>query len=90
MLLNRWQRGSSHYTMVRLDGRGRVLARRRLDPWLPEPGMPVSYDPVGDRLVFSVRRDPREPARVALMEAGSLHLRILDPPISQALWLPAS
>lgn len=88
MLLNRWD-GTSHYTIVRLDGRGRVMARRRLDPWLPEPGLPVSYDPVGDQLLFSVRSDPREPARAALLQADSLKLSILPQPISQALWLPA-
>jgi len=88
MLLNRWQ-GSSRYSIVRLDARGRVLARRGLEPWLPEPGLPMSYDPVGDQLLLSVRRDPREPARAALLDARSLQLSILPQPIGQAYWLPA-
>jgi len=89
MLLNRWQ-GSSIYTLMRLDRRGRVVNQRRLDPWLPEPGLPLSYDPVGDQLLLSVRRDPREPARAALLDGQTLRIRVLPQPISQALWLPAS
>lgn len=89
MLLNRWQ-GTSTTSLVRLDGRGRIVARRQLEPWQPEPGMPMSYDPVGDQLLLSVRRDPLQPARAALIQADDLTLRILPEPISQALWLPAS
>lgn len=89
MLLNRWQ-GSSTYTLVRLDDRGRIVTRRRLDPWIPEPGLPLSYDASRDQLLLSVRRDPGEPARAALLDGQSLRMRILPEPISQALWLPAS
>lgn len=89
MLLNRWQ-GSSIHTLVRLDRSGRVVNQRRLDPWLPEPGLPLSYDPVGDQLLLSVRRDPRQPARAALLDGQTLRIRVLPQPISQALWLPAS
>jgi len=89
MLLNRWQ-GSSTYTLMRLDRGGRVVKQRRLDPWIPEPGLPLSYDPVGDQLLLSVRRHPREPARAALLDGQTLRIRVLPQPISQALWLPAS
>lgn len=89
MLLNRWQ-GHSTYTLVRLDGRGRIATQRRLDPWIPEPGLPLSYDAAADQLLLTLRRDPREPARAALLDGQSLQMRILPEPISQALWLPSS
>jgi len=89
MLLNRWH-GHSTYTLVRLDGSGRIATQRRLDPWIPEPGLPLSYDAAGDQLLLTVRRDPREPARAALLDGQSLQMRILPEPISQALWLPSS
>lgn len=87
MLLNRWQ-GASHNEVVALDRRGRVLARRSLEPWSPEPGTPLSYDPAADQLLLTLRRDPREPARAALLDGRTLQLRRLEEPISQAHWLP--
>jgi hypothetical protein len=88
MLLNRWQ-GQSRSEVVRLDRRGRLVARRDLAPWQPEPGTALSYDPVGDQLLLSVRRDPRRPAQPALLDGRTLQLRVLPKPISQASWLPA-
>lgn len=88
MLLNRWQ-GQSHNAVVRLDRRGRLVTRRDLAPWQPEPGTAMSYDPVGDQLLLTVRRDPRLPAQPALLDGRTLRLRVLPKPISQAAWLPA-
>ena len=89
MLLNRW-RGQSQNEVVRLDRRGRIVVRRDLAPWQPEPGTALSYDPVGDQLLLTVRRDPREPGRPALLDGRTLRLRVLSKPITQAYWLPAS
>jgi hypothetical protein len=88
MLLNRWQ-GRSRSEVVRLDRRGRLVARRDLAPWQPEPGTAMSYDPVGDQLLVSVRREPRLPAQPALLDGRTLQLRVLSKPIRQAIWLPA-
>lgn len=88
MLLNRWQ-GEAHNEVMRLDRNGQRVARRSLAPWAPEPGTPLSYDPVGDQLLLTLRADPRQPARAALLEGRSLQLRILPYPIHQAYWLPA-
>jgi hypothetical protein len=88
MLLNRW-RGQPRSEVVRLDRRGRLVARRDLAPWQPEPGTALSYDPVGDQLLLTVRRDPRLPAQPALLDGETLRLRVLPKPISQATWLPA-
>lgn len=87
MLLNRW-RGTPENEIVRLDASGRILGRRDLGDWRPEAGTGLSHDPVGDRLLLSVRRDPREAARPALLDGRSLELRILPEPVSQAVWLP--
>jgi hypothetical protein len=50
--------------------------------------MPMGYDPVGDQLLLTLRRDPREPARPALVDGRTMALRILAKPVRQALWLP--
>jgi hypothetical protein len=49
----------------------------------------MSYDPVGDQLLVSVRREPRLPAQPALLDGRTLQLRVLSKPIRQAIWLPA-
>jgi hypothetical protein len=87
MLLNRWQAAVAN-ELVRLDRAGRIEARLDLGPWAPEPGMPLGYDPVGDQLLLTLRRDPREPARPALVDGRTMALRILAKPVRQALWLP--
>ncbi|MFM7512934.1 MAG: hypothetical protein ACKO3F_06120 [Cyanobium sp.] len=88
MLLSRWQ-GQRRSEVVRLDRRGRLVARRDLAPWQPEPGTALSYDPVGDQLLLTVRRDPRLPAQPAFLDGATLRLRVLSKPISQSTWLPA-
>ena len=87
MLLNRWQAAVAN-ELVRLDRAGRIEARLDLGAWAPEPGMPMGYDPVGDQLLLTLRRDPREPARPALVDGRTMALRILAKPVRQALWLP--
>jgi len=89
MLLNRWQAAVAN-ELVRLDRSGRIDARLDLGPWEPEPGMPMVYDPVGDQLLLTLRRDPRQPARPALVDGRTMALRILPKPVRQALWLPGS
>ena len=69
--------------------RGPIVARLDLAPWQPEPGTPLSYDPVGDQLLLTLRRDPRQAARPALLDGNTLRLQVLPQPISQAHWLPA-
>lgn len=88
LLLNRW-RGGARNSVVRLDPGGRIVARRDLAPWQPEPGTAMSYDPVSGQLLFTVRRDPRQPARPALLDGRSLRVTVLPQPIRQARWLPA-
>lgn len=87
MLLNRWQAAVAN-ELVRLDRTGRIDARLDLRAWTPEPGMPMVYDPVADQLLLTLRRDPRQPARAALVDGRTMALRILPKPVRQALWLP--
>ncbi|MFM7087577.1 MAG: hypothetical protein ACKOXO_11390 [Cyanobium sp.] len=87
MLLNRWQ-GASRNSVVRLDRRGQIVGRRLLQPWEPEPGTPMLHDPVTDQLLLTLRRDPRQSARVGLLDADTLQLRLLPAAVSQAFWLP--
>jgi len=88
MLLNRWDGGFAH-ELVQLDRTGRIVARRDLGSWAPEPGTPLSYDPAGDQLLLTLRPDPRQPARPVLVNGRTLELRILPHPVRQAVWLPA-
>lgn len=88
MLLNRWN-GSIANELVQLDRGGRIVARRDLGRWSPEPGTPLSYDPVGDQLLLTLRAEPPQPARAVLVNARTLELRILPHPVRQAFWLPA-
>jgi len=88
MLLNRWDGGFAH-ELVQLDRTGRIMARRDLGSWAPEPGTTLSYDPAGDQLLLTLRPDPRQPARPVLVNGRTLELRILPHPVRQAVWLPA-
>ncbi len=88
MLLNRWN-GSLTNELVQLDRDGRIVARRDLGSWSPEPGTPLSYDPVGDQLLLTLRADPKQPARAVLVNGRTLELRFLPHPVRQAYWLPA-
>jgi hypothetical protein len=86
--------GRPALTLVSLDRRGTVLARRRLSQWELEPGTGLSYDPTSDRLAVVLRpleqaQGAPPPAQVVLIEATSLTPVPLQQEALQAIWLPA-
>jgi hypothetical protein len=81
-------------TLLALDRRGTVLARRRLSGWELEPGTALQLDPGGGRLLATLRPiaadgRPAGEAQAVLIDATSLELEPLPLPLRQAVWLPA-
>jgi len=88
-VLGRWTANRSHQTIVLMDDAGTVMRRRRLDPWLIQPGTRLSLDSVGEQLLLTVGKAPQRQSGVAaLMHAESLAwIKIGDLRIKEALWL---
>lgn len=88
-VLGRWTANRSHQTIVLMDDAGTVMRRRRLDPWLIQPGTRLSLDSVGQQLLLTVGKAPQRQSGVAaLMHAESLAwIKIGDLRIKEALWL---
>jgi hypothetical protein len=81
-------------SVVAFDNQGRQLGRRRLTGWQAEPGTGLHWDPSTGQLLAVLRpqgdrHDRIEPARAALIDGTLRQVRILEPGITQALWLPA-
>ena len=80
--------------LVALDRRGRMLQRRRLEGWELEPGTGLHWDASTAQLLLALRRRsagdrPPAPAQAVLIDAASLALQPLQPPVRQVQWLPA-
>lgn len=81
-------------SLLALDRRGTVVARRRLEGWEPEPGTALQLDPSSGRLLATLRpigadgQPAREP-RAVLIDATTLELDPLPLPLRQAVWMPA-
>jgi hypothetical protein len=81
-------------SLLALDRRGTVLARRRLNGWEPEPGTVLQLDPSSGRLLATLRPigadgQPAPEPRAVLIDATTLELEPLPLPLRQAVWLPA-
>ena len=79
-------------TLLALDRRGRVLARRRLIGLELEPGTPLSYDPSRHQLLLVLRpwgrgSKPAPAAQVMLVDGTTLAPRALGKQARLALWL---
>jgi hypothetical protein len=77
-----------------LDNLGRRLARRVLKGWEAEPGTGLHWDPSTGELLAVLRpaadrNQRRQPARAVLIDSRGLGLRVLQPEVRQADWLPA-
>ena len=80
-------------TVLALDRRGRLLARRPLVGWELEPGTPLSHDPSRNQLLLVLRPWGQggalaPPAQVMLLDGTSLAITPLGKQARLALWLP--
>ena len=87
--------------LLALDRNGAVLQRRELTGWELEPGTGLHYDPTGERLLLTLRRQELDNSRIGggppqrreaqpgLIDPFTLQLTLIDKPVRQAQWLPA-
>jgi hypothetical protein len=74
--------------LLALDRQGRLLLKRRLVGWTPEPGLPMAFDATQQQLLL-VLRNGRQPAQPVLVDARDLRLRPMAKSVVQAVWLSA-
>jgi hypothetical protein len=89
LLLSDW-RSAVNTQLVELSRSGKVLRRRALVGWEPEPGSPVLYDPTRQQVLLTLRARGAQEAQPVLIDAATMHLRALPKPARQALWLNPS
>ncbi len=75
--------------LLLLDSEGNQLTSRALGEWRLTSGAELDYDPVSNRLLTVVKTSDASSGRVALIDANSLELEVLNQPAVLARWLPA-
>ena len=75
--------------MLLLDSEGNQLNRVSLGPWRLTSGAELDYDPVSNRLLTVVKQSDAANGRLALIDAGTLELEVINKPAVLARWLPA-
>lgn len=75
--------------LLLLDSEGNQLNSVSLGKWRLTSGAELDYDPVSNRLLTVVKQSDAADGRVALIDAGTLELEVLNKPAVLARWLPA-
>ena len=74
--------------LLALDRRGRLIGKRPLLGWAPEPGLSMAFDATRQQLLLVLRRGNQWPQPV-LVDVRDLRLRPVAKPVLKAVWLPA-